>query len=79
MIVDGVWSAVGSTNFDDRAFEINDEITLGFVDPAFARKLELVFESDAKECVELELGKWRRRGALHRLKDNFYYLFNEQL
>jgi cardiolipin synthase len=79
MVVDGVWSALGSTNFDDRAFEINDEITLGFVDPALARKLELVFESDAKECVELELEKWRRRGAFHQLKDHFFYLFNEQL
>jgi cardiolipin synthase len=79
MIVDGVWSAVGSTNFDDRAFEINDEITLGFRDPALARELEAIFERDAKECVEIELGKWRRRGAFHKLKDNVLYLFNEQL
>ena len=79
MVVDGVWTALGSTNFDDRAFEINDEITLGFVDPALARKLELIFESDAKECVELDLEKWRRRGAFHQLKDHFFYLFNEQL
>lgn len=79
MVVDSVWSAIGSTNFDDRAFEINDEITLGFVDPALARELETIFERDEKECQELELEKWRRRGAFHKLKDNFYYLFNEQL
>ncbi|HYH40668.1 MAG TPA: cardiolipin synthase [Burkholderiales bacterium] len=79
MVVDGVWSALGSTNFDDRAFEINDEITLGFIDPVLAAELEAVFERDMKECVELEVGKWRRRGTFHKLKDHFFYLFNEQL
>jgi cardiolipin synthase len=79
MVVDGLWSAIGSTNFDDRAFEINDEITLGLIDATFARQLETIFERDQKECVELELEKWRRRGVFHKLKDNFYYLFNEQL
>jgi len=79
MVVDGIWSAIGSTNFDDRAFEINDEITLGFVDPRLASELETIFERDQKDCMELELEKWRRRGAFHKLKDNFSYLFNEQL
>jgi cardiolipin synthase len=79
MVVDGVWSAIGSTNFDDRAFEINEEITLGFSDRALAAELEAVFERDAKDCHEIELEKWRARGAFHKLKDNFYYLFNEQL
>ena len=63
MTIDGVWCAVGSTNFDDRAFEINDEITLGFKDEKLARQLEEIFERDAKDCVELELEKWKRRGA----------------
>jgi cardiolipin synthase len=79
MTVDGVWCALGSTNFDDRAFEINDEITLGFRDPGLARQLEEIFERDAKDCVELDVEKWKRRGTLHKLKDNVLYLFNEQL
>ena len=44
-----------------------------------AKQLEAIFERDAKECVELELAKWRHRGAFHKLKDNVLYLFNEQL
>jgi cardiolipin synthase len=79
MTVDGVWCAVGSTNFDDRAFEINDEITIGFNDAGLARDLEKIFERDMKDCVELELERWKKRGAFHKLKDNVYYLFNEQL
>ena len=40
MTIDGVWSAVGSSNFDDRSFETNDEITLGIRDPATARSMQ---------------------------------------
>ena len=79
MTVDGVWCAIGSTNFDDRAFEINDEITLGFQDAALARELELIFERDLEDCTELRLESWAKRGTFHKLKDHFFYLFNEQL
>jgi cardiolipin synthase A/B len=77
MTIDGVWCAIGSSNFDDRSFEINDEITLGIMDAPLARQLEAIFERDGKACVELGLEAWRRRGLGHRLKDNLLYLFNE--
>jgi cardiolipin synthase A/B len=77
--VDGIWSAVGSSNFDDRSFETNDEITLGFLDKAFARRLETIFEKDCAECIELQAKAWRQRGLWHRTKDNASYLLNEVL
>jgi cardiolipin synthase A/B len=79
MTVDGTWCAIGSTNFDDRAFEINDEVTLGFLDSAMAKELEAIFERDLKDCIEIDREAWARRGAFHKLKDHFFYLFNEQL
>jgi cardiolipin synthase len=79
MTIDGVWSAIGSSNFDDRSFEINDEITLGLLDAALAARFEAIFERDALDCTELDLASWRRRGVWHKLKDNAFYLFNEQL
>ena len=79
MSIDGVWCAIGSSNFDDRSFEINDEITLGMMDARLARQFEAIFEHDSKQCVELELATWRRRGRWHRLKDNALYLFNEMM
>ena len=79
MTIDGVWSAIGSSNFDDRSFEINDEITLGLFDAGLARQFEDIFERDAADCVELTHEAWRRRGLWHKLKDNALYLFNEQL
>jgi cardiolipin synthase len=79
MTVDGIWCAVGSTNFDDRSFEINDEITLCFKDEATTRALDAIFEKYAPRCQEIRLEDWSRRGWGHKLVDNAYYLFNEVL
>ena len=79
MTVDGVWSAIGSSNFDDRSFDTNDEITLGILDAAVAQRLDAVFEKYAPHCQEIELKAWNRRGLWHKLKDNWFYLFNEVL
>jgi cardiolipin synthase len=79
MTVDGVWCAIGSSNFDDRSFETNDEITLGFLDAGLARRLEDIFEQDLVHCVELESKKWSQRGLRHKLVDHAWYLFNEVL
>jgi cardiolipin synthase len=79
MSVDGVWCTIGSSNFDDRSFEINDEITLGIRDPATAERLDQIFEKYAPRCEEIKLERWRKRSLGHRLIDNMYYAFNEIL
>ncbi|WP_114972820.1 phospholipase D-like domain-containing protein [Rhodoferax ferrireducens] len=79
MTVDGVWSAIGSSNFDDRSFDTNDEITLGIKDAAIAQQLDAVFEKYAPHCKEIELAAWTQRGLWHKFKDNLFYLFNEIL
>jgi cardiolipin synthase len=79
MSVDSVWCAVGSSNFDDRSFEINDELTLGIRDAATAQRLEAIFEKYLPHCEEIKLEKWRKRGLGHKLIDNMYYLLNEML
>ncbi|HEX7217690.1 MAG TPA: phospholipase D-like domain-containing protein [Burkholderiales bacterium] len=79
MTVDGVWCSVGSSNFDDRSFETNDEITLGLLDRALARRMEEIFEADRAHCIELDAARWKRRGLVHRAKDSALYLFNEVL
>ena len=79
MTVDGVWCAVGSSNFDDRSFETNDEITLGIVDASTANRLDGIFEKYLPQCQEIKLDAWRKRGVVHRAIDNMYYLINEIL
>jgi cardiolipin synthase A/B len=79
MTVDGIWSAVGSSNFDDRSFETNDEITLAIKDDTIAQRLDAIFEKYVRRAQEIELQAWRGRGTWHKLKDNTFYLINELL
>lgn len=77
--VDGEWSSIGSSNFDDRSFEINDEVALVVWDRELARRLEEIFEADAKHAVERHAAEWKKRPLLHKLKDGAAFLVNEQL
>jgi cardiolipin synthase A/B len=79
MTVDGVWSAIGSTNFDDRSFETNDEISLSISDKHLAGLLDSIFEKYVQRAQEIELEAWQHRGLVHKMKDNAFYLLNELL
>ncbi len=79
IIVDGTWSCVGSTNFDDRSFELNDEVTVGFTDPKVAKVLRDAFFEDMKSAREVSLEEWKARGAAHKLLDGAAYLFRREL
>ena len=79
MTVDGVWSALDSSNFDDRSFETNDELTLGILDRDLAGQLDAIFDRYVARAEEVHLYAWHRRGAWHKLKDNTSYQFHELL
>jgi cardiolipin synthase len=79
MTVDGCWSAVGSTNFDDRSFDTNDEITLGILDKGIAAQLDGIFEKYVKRADEITLEQWKKRGVVRRVKANLAYLINDLL
>ncbi|MEO7391890.1 MAG: phospholipase D-like domain-containing protein [Ramlibacter sp.] len=79
MTVDNVWSAIGSTNFDDRSFETNDEITMAIRDAALAQRLDAIFEKYVARANEIDLERWKKRGLWHKFKDNAVYVINEFL
>lgn len=79
MTVDGLYSAVGSTNFDDRSFETNDEVTLGILDEKTAKKLDAIFVKYLPRAKEIDLEEWNRRSVWHKLKDHAAYTINELL
>ena len=79
MIVDGLWCCIGSTNFDDRSFQLNDEITVGYIDRDMAKQLRAAYERDRKDSVEIEFDEWRTRPWRHRLIDGAAYLARREL
>jgi cardiolipin synthase A/B len=79
MVIDGLWSHLGSTNLDNRSFESNDEVSLGIVDPEIAAQLRAAFEDDMRECREIRLADWQRESLRHRLLDRLAWRLNEML
>lgn len=69
IVVDGVWSSIGSTNFDWRSFVHNDEISVCVIDEPFARAMARTFEDDLRESREITLASWKKRGLKERLKE----------
>ncbi len=61
MMVDGVWAVVGSTNFDHRSFELNDEVNLAILDRAVTKHLAEDFHRDLQESVPVTYQEWRRK------------------
>ena len=78
IIVDGVWSCVGSTNFDRRALQLNDEVSMGVLDPALAAQLKGVFLDDKKFAEERHFDEWHHRGLWHKAEDGLAYLASSQ-
>jgi cardiolipin synthase A/B len=79
VVVDGMWSHVGSTNFDERSLALNEEIGVGVLDARVAAELKQAFQEDLRHCTELKLEEWRRRPVYLRAFDRFAYLLHHQL
>ena len=69
MIVDGLLTSVGSTNFDPRSFHLNDEANLNVYDREFALRMTGVFEADLQRCKRITLADWQRRTWSEKLRE----------
>jgi len=79
LIVDSQLVSVGSTNFDNRSFRLNDEANLNVYDKAFAEHLEDVFEQDLKQSRQITYAQWKRRPLHQKLKEKLSSLLSPQL
>ncbi|MBA3892875.1 MAG: cardiolipin synthase B, partial [Gemmatimonadales bacterium] len=79
VVVDEVWTSVGSTNFDNRSFRLNDEANLNILDAEFAAGQADVFESDKAKARRTTLEEWRRRPWRERATDRLVGLLRLQL
>jgi cardiolipin synthase len=69
--IDGVWSAVGSSNFDHRSVLFNDEVEAIMLGRKTAGELEKVFEQDQATAKEIKLEHWEKRPITDRMTDFF--------
>ena len=79
MVVDGAWSSVGTVNFDNRSFQLHDELTLCVWSERFATEMSEAFERDLERSQEIDLARWRGRGPLQRTVEGTMKLLRREL
>ncbi|MEO8062057.1 MAG: phospholipase D-like domain-containing protein [Pseudomonadota bacterium] len=69
IVVDNVWSSIGSTNFDWRSFVHNNEISVCVIDRGFAQQMNDAFAKDLADSKQITLATWKKRGFRERFKE----------
>ncbi|HEX6963619.1 MAG TPA: phospholipase D-like domain-containing protein, partial [Lacipirellula sp.] len=79
MVVDDCWTTVGSTNFDNRSFRLNDEANLNVLDKEFASEQAAIFQRDKQRCRRITIDQWRRRPLLEKVVEWLAGLLRSQV
>ena len=79
LVADGTWATIGSTNFDNRSFALNDEANISFYDHPLAKKLEEQFLFDLEKSKEFQPRRWDRRAIWQKIVEKVSNLFGPQL
>ncbi|WP_225821473.1 phospholipase D-like domain-containing protein [Streptomyces naphthomycinicus] len=67
--VDSVASLIGSTNFNRRSMEHDEEVMLAVLDETFTAALDRDYEADLRHSVDIDLARWRRRTVIQRARE----------
>jgi cardiolipin synthase len=79
MIVDRIWATVGTANFDDRSFRLNEESNVCFYDPELVEQLRQIFFEDLAKCRRVEAKEWQSRGLRRRIEELAASLLQDQV
>jgi len=79
LVIDGCWSSVGTVNFDNRSFQLHDEVMLGVWDSEFADLLTAQFEKDIERSDEITPERWASRGARMRAAEASMRVFRREM
>jgi cardiolipin synthase A/B len=79
MVVDGVWATIGSTNFDNRSFAVNDELNVVLYDRSVVERLATAFEADLGHARRVTYEAWQNRGLRAKLLEIFVLPIESQL
>lgn len=67
--VDSVASLIGSTNFNRRSMDHDEEVMLAVLDETFTAALDRDYEADLERSVDIDPARWRRRALVQRAKE----------
>ncbi|HWM70770.1 MAG TPA: phospholipase D-like domain-containing protein [Steroidobacteraceae bacterium] len=79
MVVDGVWSITGSSNFDYRSVLFNDEVDAVVIGKNTGEQLSTLFEGDIQHAQAIDLQAWRKRSIFTKMREQFWRLWEKLL
>jgi cardiolipin synthase len=79
LVIDGLWSSVGSANFDDRSFRLNDEANLNVFSESLAREQIALIDEDIRHSRRMVLKRWVNRRLGRRVNERLALLLRSQL
>jgi cardiolipin synthase A/B len=79
MVVDGTWATIGSTNFDNRSFALNEELNLSIFSRDIASRFERIFKDDLTRSHQVTYRAWKRRGFAGRVLEFLSLPLRDQL
>jgi cardiolipin synthase len=79
MVVDGIWTTIGSSNFDERSFRLNDEVNVNVYDESIAVQMEQMFFADLARSEEITRRRFGKRPWLDKIKERVAGWFKPQL
>jgi len=79
MVIDGAWASVGTVNFDNRSFQLHDEVTLCVWGEEFAGELIEAFERDVGHSERIDPERWTGRRLDHRAAEVATKLLRREL
>ena len=79
MVVDGCWTTVGSANFDNRSFRLNDEANINILDRRFGAEQVATFDADRARAREVTFADWRGRSLPQKMIDRTFAMLRSQL
>jgi cardiolipin synthase len=78
LLVDELWAVMGTTNFDNRSFEHNDEVNVAFRDPEVTARVAADLEADLRKSTEITLDAWRKRPLWEKLIGTVAWILERQ-
>jgi cardiolipin synthase len=78
LTIDGLWSVVGSSNFDSRSFRLNDEVNLAVADERLYDRLEEDFRRDLSQSRQITLEHWKNRSVFERVNEYLGWVLERQ-
>jgi cardiolipin synthase len=77
-VVDDLWSIVGSTNFDNRSFQHNDEVNIAIRDEDVAARISRDLDADLARSLAITPARWQRRSVWEKVAGRVAWILERQ-